>query len=78
MEVGCGRRSSCRSASDGYNGVLMSRAMALDTMALVIRLKTRACPSTISMTMMKAVIGACVTAAKNPAIPIAMSAAVYG
>ena len=50
--------------------------MPLATNAQVIKLKTKACPSTISMTMMNDVSGACVTAAKNPAIPKAMSVGV--
>ena len=43
-------------------------------MAADIRLSTMAWPSTISMTMMKAVSGACVTAARKAAMPIAIRA----
>ena len=48
----------------------------LATIAHDIRLSTMPWPSTISMTMMKAVSGACVVAARKPAMPSAMSAGV--
>ena len=50
------------------------REMAADTMATAISDNTTGRPSIISITMMKAVSGACVTAARNPAMPIATSA----
>lgn len=43
-----------------------------ETSAHAIKLSTMECPSTISMTIMKLVIGACVAAAKKPTIPSAI------
>ena len=45
-------------------------------MADAISDSTMGRPSNISMTIMKEVRGACVTAAKNPAMPMAMSAGI--
>ena len=45
------------------------------TMAAAIRLSTMAPPSTISITMMKAVSGAWVTAARKAAMPSAIRGA---
>lgn len=41
-------------------------------MAQAIRLNTMACPETISMTMMRAVKGPCVVAARKPTMPSAI------
>lgn len=57
------------SASVSWSGLLIIREIRL-----AIRLNTIECPSTISMTMMKAVSGACVTAARKPAMAIAINA----
>ena len=57
---------------------LISRETPLATSALAIRLSTIACPSTISITMMKAVSGACVEAARKPAMPRATSVGACG
>jgi hypothetical protein len=62
------------SASVSYSGRLIMRETRLASMAAAIRLSTIEWPSTISITMMKAVSGACVTAARKPAMPMAMSA----
>lgn len=53
-----GTRNNCSCDSDGYNGRVKLREMALATSAAAIRLNTIWCPSTISMTMIKAVKGA--------------------
>ena len=65
-------------ASAGYSGRLMLRDTMLATMAEAIRLSTMAPPSTISITMMKAVSGACVTAARKAVMPMATSGAISG
>jgi hypothetical protein len=50
------------------------RDTSVASIAAAIKLSTIAWPSTISITMMKAVNGARVTAARNAAMPSAMSA----
>ena len=50
------------------------RETRLASIAAAMRLSTMAWPSTISITMMNAVSGACVTAARKAAMPIAMRA----
>ncbi|MNR17962.1 hypothetical protein D3C85_1346560 [compost metagenome] len=57
-----------------YNGRLIMREIKLASMAHAIRLNTMEWPSTISITMMKAVSGAWVTAARKPAMPMAIIA----
>lgn len=52
----------------------MTRAMTVATSAHAIKLSTMAWPSTISITMMKEVSGAWVTAARKPTMPSAISA----
>src|SRR5882724_5915889 len=69
------RRISCACASVLYSGRLIQREIRLAPRAAAIRLSTMEWPLTISITMMKAVIGACVTAARNPAMPSAINAA---
>lgn len=54
-------------------GRVISRATPLAISEQAIRLNTIAWPETISMTMMKAVIGPCVVAARKPTMPSAMS-----
>ena len=71
-------RSSCRRASEGYSGRDNVRDTALATSAQAISVSTRAWPSTISMTMMNEVSGACVTAARKPAMPSAISVGASG
>jgi len=60
-------------ASTVYSGRLIRREIRLATMADAISVKTSERPSIISMTMMNDVSGACVTAARNPAMPMAIS-----
>lgn len=55
--------------------MLIQRDTRLASKAAAIRLSTIECPSTISMTMMKAVTGACVTAARNAVMPMAIMTA---
>jgi hypothetical protein len=50
----------------------MKRAMTVTTSAHAIRLRTTAWPSTISITMLSDVGGACATAARKPTIPSAI------
>ena len=57
-----------------YIDGLTSRATAPDSSAQAIRLSTIAWPETISMTMMKAVIGPWVVADRKPTMPSATSA----
>ena len=54
-------------------GAATSRERPLAKSAQAIRLSTIEWPETISITMMKAVIGPCVVAARKPTIPRAMS-----
>lgn len=54
-----------RRASSRYIDGLTSRATPLDSSAQAIRLSTIACPETISMTMMNAVIGPWAEAARR-------------
>src|SRR6218665_1847269 len=61
------------SASESESGRLIMREIRLASRAPAIRLSTIACPSTISITMMNAVSGACVTAARKPPIPRAIN-----
>ena len=65
-------RRSCSSANEAYSGTLIRRDTPLAIKALDIRLSTSAWPVTISITMMKDVSGACVTAARKPAMPSAI------
>jgi MFS family permease len=68
------KRPSMNSAMVAYSGRLIMRDTRLASRAQAIRLSTMLCPSVISMTMIIAVIGACVTAARKPAMPMAISA----
>jgi hypothetical protein len=58
--------------SVSYSGRLIMREMVAATMATAISDSTIGRPSIISITMMKAVSGAWVTAARNAVIPMAM------
>jgi hypothetical protein len=64
------RRSPIVSA---YIGRVSSRATPLASTAAAIRPSTIGWPATISMTMMRALIGPCVVAARKPTMPSAMS-----
>ena len=59
-----------------YSGRLMSLEIRLAIIAEAMSDNTMGRPSSISITIMNDVNGACVTAAKKPAIPIATSAGV--
>ena len=69
------RGGNWSAASAPYSGGLRPRETVLATTAQAIRLSTMLWPSTISMTMMKAVSGAWVAAARKPTIPSAIRAA---
>jgi hypothetical protein len=56
-----------------YIGPATRRETPAASIAQAIRLSTMAWPATISITMMKAVIGAWVVAARKPTMPSAMS-----
>ncbi len=64
--VGCPAAFSWAAAIAPYIGGLISRDTPLATTLQAMRLSTSPWPSIISITMMKAVIGACVTAARKP------------
>ena len=60
-------------ANSQYIGRVTSRATALASKAQAIRLSTMAWPETISITMMNAVMGPAVVAARNPTMPSAIN-----
>ena len=71
MPAAAGTGSSA--ANSPYIGRATSRATPLDNNAHAIRLSTMDWPDTISMTMMKAVIGPWVVAARKPTMPSAIN-----
>jgi MFS family permease len=67
---------SIRLDSVPYSGRLIRREIRLASIAAAIRLSTIGRPSIISMTMMNEVSGACVVAARKPAMPMAIRAGI--